>query len=470
MTQRFTSERRDASEQVAFEIRRYVSARGLRPGERLGTEQELAAEFGVSRPTLREGLRLLAGSHLVRAAQGPGGGIFVDSTQNEGMGRNLSESIATMLETDSVSLHELLDARVYLEVPLAGLAAQNATEQDSGGAPGGDRRSRGEPSRRGGVPDRRRALPPRDRGDRAERAAARVHELDARRAAAVADRHDRRARSTEPRSCASTARSSARSGCTSLRPPSARCGGISSTCASSSTRSTKERHESGTHARVSPAARARRPAGARALRADGRARPDRRGGRLRHRPARDRGADGARRRHAAARPRPRERRLGGGDRRRRDDGREGRRGARVPAVQLRPLRRLPSRQRHALRAPRVHGPVGRRRLRRLRARLGALAPAAARRRRAGGGRAAFGRGADRLPRGATPGAARLARHDRRRDRGRRCRPHRAPAPPRARLELDDRRRHRLAAPPARGGARRRRRARRAAARSTLSAS
>ena len=45
------------------------------------------------------------------------------------MGRNVSESIAAMLETDSVSLHELLDARVYLEVPLAGLAARNATEQ-----------------------------------------------------------------------------------------------------------------------------------------------------------------------------------------------------------------------------------------------------------------------------------------------------------------------------------------------------
>ena len=125
---RFKLPRRDASEQVAFEIRRYLSIRGLRPGERLGTEQELAAEFGVSRPTLREGLRLLAGSHLIRASRGPGGGIFVESTQNEGMSRNVSESIATMLETDSVSLDELLAARLSLEVPLAGLAAQNATE------------------------------------------------------------------------------------------------------------------------------------------------------------------------------------------------------------------------------------------------------------------------------------------------------------------------------------------------------
>ena len=125
---RFGPPRRDASEQVAFEIRRYLSTRNLRPGERLGTEQELAAEFGVSRPTLREGLRLLASSHLIRASQGPGGGIFVENTQNEGMRRNVSESIAAMLETDDVSLVELVEARIYLEVPLTGLAAQNATE------------------------------------------------------------------------------------------------------------------------------------------------------------------------------------------------------------------------------------------------------------------------------------------------------------------------------------------------------
>jgi GntR family transcriptional regulator, transcriptional repressor for pyruvate dehydrogenase complex len=126
---RFRAPRRDASEQVAFEIRRYLSERDMRPGERLGTEQELAAEFGVSRPTLREGLRLLASSHLIRATQGPGGGIFVASTQSEGMRRNVSESIAVMLATDDVSLIELVEARISMEVPLAGLAAQHATDE-----------------------------------------------------------------------------------------------------------------------------------------------------------------------------------------------------------------------------------------------------------------------------------------------------------------------------------------------------
>lgn len=127
--QRFDKRRWDASEQIALDIRRYLEHAELRPGDRLGTEAELAAEFGVSRPTLREALRLLAGSHLVRATQGRNGGIFVASTPNEGMGRNVSESVATMLAAESVSLDELLQARVFLEAPLAGLAARHHGEE-----------------------------------------------------------------------------------------------------------------------------------------------------------------------------------------------------------------------------------------------------------------------------------------------------------------------------------------------------
>ena len=96
---------------------------GLQPGDRIGTEQELADEFGVSRPTLREALRLLSASHLIRVGRGRSGGIFVARTPSEGMSRNLSESIAMMLAAESVSMDELLDARLSLEVPLAGRAA-----------------------------------------------------------------------------------------------------------------------------------------------------------------------------------------------------------------------------------------------------------------------------------------------------------------------------------------------------------
>jgi DNA-binding FadR family transcriptional regulator len=126
---RFEPASADASQQIALELRRYLEREGLQPGDRIGTEQELASEFGVSRPTLREGLRLLASSHLIRVGRGRAGGIFVARTPGEGMSRNVSESISMMLATETVSLRELLDARMFLEGPLAGLAAANATAE-----------------------------------------------------------------------------------------------------------------------------------------------------------------------------------------------------------------------------------------------------------------------------------------------------------------------------------------------------
>jgi GntR family transcriptional regulator, transcriptional repressor for pyruvate dehydrogenase complex len=120
---------RAASEQVAVEIQHYIQEQGLGPDDFLGREEDLAAEFGVSRPTLREALRLLASGNLIRATKGPGGGIFVARTAEEGMSRSLSDAIAMMLETGTVTLDELLDARLLLEVPLAGLAAYQPDDQ-----------------------------------------------------------------------------------------------------------------------------------------------------------------------------------------------------------------------------------------------------------------------------------------------------------------------------------------------------
>jgi GntR family transcriptional repressor for pyruvate dehydrogenase complex len=108
------------------------SASGCSPANRLGREQDLARSFGVSRPTLREALRLLSSAHLVRALKGPGGGIFVAATAEEGMALSVSETVASMLAAGAVDLDELLEARMLIEIPLAGLAAQRATTEQLG--------------------------------------------------------------------------------------------------------------------------------------------------------------------------------------------------------------------------------------------------------------------------------------------------------------------------------------------------
>jgi GntR family transcriptional repressor for pyruvate dehydrogenase complex len=64
--------------------------------------------------------------------KGRAGGVFVDNTPNVGIGRHVSEAIAAMLECESVTLCELVETRMLLEVPLAGLAAERADEPSVG--------------------------------------------------------------------------------------------------------------------------------------------------------------------------------------------------------------------------------------------------------------------------------------------------------------------------------------------------
>jgi len=122
--------RRSASEEVADAIREWMFGRDMAPGDRLGREEDLAQRFGVSRPTLREALRLLSSAHLVRATKGPGGGIFVAATPEQGIGLSVTDSVASMLSADSIDIDELIETRMLLEIPLAGLAAQRATDAD----------------------------------------------------------------------------------------------------------------------------------------------------------------------------------------------------------------------------------------------------------------------------------------------------------------------------------------------------
>ena len=54
-----------------------ISSGTLRPGDKLGTERELATELSVSRSTLRQVLAVLAQSGVVRRVPGRSGGTFV---------------------------------------------------------------------------------------------------------------------------------------------------------------------------------------------------------------------------------------------------------------------------------------------------------------------------------------------------------------------------------------------------------
>ncbi len=58
-----------------------ISSGALRPGDRLGTERDLAAQLSVSRSTLRQVLAVLADSGIIRRVPGRSGGTFVAHTK-----------------------------------------------------------------------------------------------------------------------------------------------------------------------------------------------------------------------------------------------------------------------------------------------------------------------------------------------------------------------------------------------------
>jgi len=119
-----------AYEEIAATLRRRVVAGALEPGERLPTETMLATEFGVSRATVREALRQLDAQSLIRTSKGATGGSYVTLPSAGHLSASLRSGIGLLADAEDVSLDELFEARLLLEVPAARLAARRRREDD----------------------------------------------------------------------------------------------------------------------------------------------------------------------------------------------------------------------------------------------------------------------------------------------------------------------------------------------------
>jgi len=119
-----------AAEQIAAQIRAAITQGELPAGSRL-SEQELAAEFGVSRPTVREAVKLLAAANLVRSSRGAAGGTFVVGLPNPSvLAAPIGEMIALWFHAGSTSLAQVDEARATIEDACVRLAAERRTDAD----------------------------------------------------------------------------------------------------------------------------------------------------------------------------------------------------------------------------------------------------------------------------------------------------------------------------------------------------
>ena len=112
------------AKQIAEKIRASITDGTLKADDRLPTEQELANQFQVSRPTIREALKRLAAQSLIRSRRGPAGGTFVNRPSYEEVSSNLATATALMVSLGEFEMPDILEARHELELVCARLAAK----------------------------------------------------------------------------------------------------------------------------------------------------------------------------------------------------------------------------------------------------------------------------------------------------------------------------------------------------------
>ncbi|MFC3061457.1 FCD domain-containing protein [Paenirhodobacter populi] len=112
-----------AAQVVARHIEALILEGSLVPGEPLRSERDLAEQFAVSRPTLRDGLRILVDKGLLR--QGAGRGLEVAP-----LGTSITDPLIALLAAHGEVADDYLEFRDIVECSAAAYAAVRANDID----------------------------------------------------------------------------------------------------------------------------------------------------------------------------------------------------------------------------------------------------------------------------------------------------------------------------------------------------
>jgi GntR family transcriptional repressor for pyruvate dehydrogenase complex len=107
-------------DRVVEHVRRLIEKGGLKPGDRLPSERDLATELGVSRPSVRSGLEALESMGVVVSRRGAGT-FIADGPPDLG-----AEPLSLLASLHHFTPNEMFEARLVLEVGVAGLSAGHA--------------------------------------------------------------------------------------------------------------------------------------------------------------------------------------------------------------------------------------------------------------------------------------------------------------------------------------------------------
>jgi len=116
--------RRKVSDEIFEQLRDLIFRGRLKPGEKIPPERELANAFGASRPSVKAAINKLVNLGLVVQKQGQG--TFVSSMES----RYRENPLREVLKSEEITITDLLEVRLGLEVQAVGLAAVRASSED----------------------------------------------------------------------------------------------------------------------------------------------------------------------------------------------------------------------------------------------------------------------------------------------------------------------------------------------------
>jgi GntR family transcriptional repressor for pyruvate dehydrogenase complex len=117
-------------DQVEQQLREAILEGHFAQGDKLPPETELATQFGVSRPTVREALGALVSAGLIRKIPGVAGGSFVNTVTPDSLSQMLMQSMDTIVRIGALDIAEITEVRRVLEIPAAEWAARNRSDAD----------------------------------------------------------------------------------------------------------------------------------------------------------------------------------------------------------------------------------------------------------------------------------------------------------------------------------------------------
>ena len=110
------------ADQVVSYLREHIRSHRLRPGDRLPSETTLSSSLGISRPIVREAMRMLAATGLIEIAVGRRATV---SPLKSGILRNVIENAVLIGQAD---IGHVMEMRRGIEIAMVGLAAERRSD------------------------------------------------------------------------------------------------------------------------------------------------------------------------------------------------------------------------------------------------------------------------------------------------------------------------------------------------------